>query len=132
VLDENLTEETITVQTEQQALEEFFYDYSFSSKNNLLSRGFLQGIESVFAHAEPSSDIAMACKVAAFASFGRKWQISSLVMKAEILYSNLLHSFRMTITNSVTSNTAGSLVTAVLLGLYEVRTGFKVQCGISL
>lgn len=45
---------------------------------------------------------------------------SELVEKAKQLYADLLSSFRMTISDSATSNTVEALMTSTLLGIYEV------------
>jgi hypothetical protein len=44
-----------------------------------------------------------------------------LLQKAKTLYFDLLPSFRWTISNEGKSTTIHSLITAVLLGLYEVN-----------
>ena len=85
-----------------------------------MSRGYLDDLESLLAHAGPSSDIANAAKIAAFASLGNKTGDPHLIHRASILYSDLLCSFQVTMSNAATSNTIESLTTAVLLGLYEV------------
>lgn len=113
-------------QVEEQALSAFLYDYCVTSANNLLSRGYLDGLESLLAHAGPNSELALASKVVAFASQGKKLGRPSLLHKASVLYSSLLCSFRLTIANPTTSNTVESLMTAVLLGLYEVYLETRV------
>jgi hypothetical protein len=85
-----------------------------------LSRGYLYDLESLLAHAGPSSDIAKAAKIAAFASLGNKIDEPDLIYRANMLYSDLLRSFRVTMSKAATSNTIESLTTTVLLGLYEV------------
>jgi hypothetical protein len=48
-----------------------------------------------------------------------------LLQKAEALYFDLLPSFRWTISNEGKSTTIHSLITAVLLGLYEVSIAYE-------
>jgi hypothetical protein len=105
---------------EQRALAAFLDDYCIVSKNKSLSRGYLDDLESLLAHAGPSSDIAKAAKIAAFASLGNKLGEPDLIHRANMLYSDLLRSFQVTMSKAATSNTIESLATAVLLGLYEV------------
>ena len=105
---------------EHRALSAFLYDYCIVSKNRSLSRGYLDDLESLLADAGPSSDIAKAAKIAAFASLGNKIGEPDLIYRANLLYSDLLRSFQVTMSNATTSNTIESLTTAVLLGLYEV------------
>lgn len=105
---------------ELHALAAFLEDYCIVSKNRMLSRGYLEDLRPLLASAEPSSNIQKAAKIVALASLGNKSGEERLTHQASLLYSDLLHSFQMTVSNSDTSNAAESLTTAVLLGLYEV------------
>lgn len=62
----------------------------------------------------------MAANIAALAHFGNKLGDIDLIKRANVLYSDLLQSFQVTISNVDTSCTIESLIAAVLLGLYEV------------
>ena len=105
---------------ERHALAAFLEDYCAFSKPGGISRGYLEGLKPMLAHALPSSDIAKAVKMLAFASFGNKIGDQHLVHLAKNMYPDTLHSFQGTMSNMATSNTTESLTTAVLLGLYEV------------
>ena len=105
---------------EQRALAAFIDDYCIVSTNESLSRGYLHGLESLLTDAGPSSDIAKAARIAAFASLGNKTGDPDIGHRASELYLDLLHSFQITMSMAATSNTVESLTTAVLLGLYEV------------
>ena len=107
-------------QLEQHALPTFFFDYCVISRDRSLSRGYLDGLETLLHHAGPSSDVGRACKIVALASLGNKLGRPKLVEKAKQLYAGLLSSFRMTISDPATSNTVESLMTSALLGVYEV------------
>ena len=103
-------------------MEVFFHDYCLVPENRLLSRGYLEGLETMISHKETSSNLIHATKVVAFANLGSRLGRSSLLQKARIIYSEMLCSFQVMISNATASNTAELLMTAVLLGLYEVRT----------
>jgi hypothetical protein len=108
-------------QIEGHALAAFFHNYCLTPKNHLLSHGYLNGLETLLAIARPSSDLARATKVVALASMGTRWNKPGLVHKARIKYSGMLQSFQVMISNVAMARTAETLMTAVLLGLYEVR-----------
>lgn len=107
-------------------LADFLDDYCIVSRNKSLSRGYLDNLRSLLANAGPSSDITKAAMVAGLASIGNKLGEPDLVHEANILYSDLLGSFQVTMSRGATSNTIESLTTAVLLGLYEVYYGTVV------
>ena len=105
---------------DHRALALFLDDYCIVSKDKSLSRGYLDDLPSLLAHTGLSSDTAKAAKIAALASLGNKVGESNLVHRANMLYSDLLSSFQVTMSKAATSNTIESLTIAVLLGLYEV------------
>ena len=105
---------------EDSALDLFFHDYCLVPENRLLSSGYLEGLETFLSHTEPSSNIVQAARLVAFANMGNKLGRPALVQKARILYSDMLHSFQIMISAPTESSTAELLMTAVLLGLYEV------------
>lgn len=103
-------------------MEAFFHDYCLVPENRLLSRGYLEGLETMISHDETSSNLIQAAKIVAFANLGSREGRSSLLQKARIMYSEMLHPFQVMISTATTFNTAELLMTAVLLGMYEVRT----------
>ena len=114
-------------EVESFALAAFLEDYCVVSTNRVLSRGYLDGLESILAQADPSCDVAQASKIMALVNFGNRWHRPALVHKARVIYSALLSSFRKTMSNNSTSRTIQSLLTAVLLGLYEVRLDIVIS-----
>ncbi|EXJ90106.1 hypothetical protein A1O3_03175 [Capronia epimyces CBS 606.96] len=98
----------------------FFADFCVPSRDRLLSRGFLDGLEPLVDHAGSSSDISKAVRVVALAATGNRNGRSGLLVKAKHIYGDLLRSFQTSISNPETANTAESLMVAVLLGLYEI------------
>jgi hypothetical protein len=106
-------------EVEERALAAFVHHYCLIPKSRSL-----EGLETMLSDAGPSSNLAQAAKVVALANIGTRLGRSSLVQKATILYSDMLHSFRMMIANATMSSAAELLMTAVLLGLYEVRIKF--------
>jgi len=110
---------------ESSAFQTFTFDYCISSSNRAVSRGYLNGLVSLIEKAGPASIIAQSCKVISLANLGKKAASPILLQKAETLYFDLLPTFRWTISNERKSTTIQSLITAVLLGLYEV----SIACG---
>jgi hypothetical protein len=108
------------IEIEQRALSTFLDDYCVVSKDRSLSRGYLDDLEWLLASAGPSSDITKAVRIASFVSLGNKIGEPYLLHRANMMYSELLCSFQITMSRETTSNTIESLTTAVLLGLYEV------------
>lgn len=114
------TEIGIDIQIEEYALTTFFHDYCVESADRRLSRGFLDGLRSVILHAGESSDVAVAAKIIALTTAGNRMGRASLIDRANVLYGFLLRSFQVTLSSDVACKTVESLMTAVLLGLYEV------------
>ncbi len=110
---------------ESSAFQTFFSNYCISSSNRTVSRGYLNGLKSLIEQAGPESSIAKSCKIISLANLGKKAASPMLLQKAEALYFDLLPSFRWTISNEGKSTTIHSLITAVLLGLYEVSIAYE-------
>lgn len=81
---ENLLLGVPEVQLEQRALAALFRDYCIVSTNRLLSRGYLDGLESLLTRAYPSSDVSQAVKGIALISFAKKLSMSDLLHKAKL------------------------------------------------
>ena len=105
---------------ESSAFQTFISEYCISLSNRTVSRGYLNGLESLIEKAGPASTVSQSCKIISLANLGKKAASPMLLQKAETLYFDLLPSFRWTISNEGESTTIQSLITAVLLGLYEV------------
>ncbi len=105
---------------EEYALRSFFYDYPVLSTNREVSRGYLDGLEGMLRHLGPKSDLARACKVVACAGLGIRLCRPGLIKKAEVLYQDLIGSLVRAIEDPAFATSAESLMTAMLLGLYEV------------
>jgi hypothetical protein len=105
---------------EQRALFTFLDDYCVVLKDKSLSRGYLNDLECLLASAATSSDITKSMGIASFANLGNKIGEPYLVHQANMMYSELLCFFQITMSREATSNTIESLTTAVILGLYEV------------
>ena len=120
-----LPQEITDGQVEEYALRAFFYDYCIVSTNRSLSRGYLDGLEKMVHQQGADSDLAKACKVVAFACQGIKLsRPTTLTRKAEMIYHDVLGSLAKVIANIESANVVESVVIAMLLGLYEVRTLF--------
>lgn len=107
---------------EQDARLAFFDDYCIVSSNQDLSRGYLHGLQSMIAKVGPSSELAQACTIASLANLGKKLRNILYIERSDHLYSLLLRSFRLSISNEAIFTTVESLITAALLGLYEVSS----------
>lgn len=105
---------------ESRALAQFYKEFCVVASDRSLSRGFLDGLEGLIAHAGECSDIAHAAKSVVLACIGNQLGRQSLLDRSKHLYNNVISSFRLTLSNANTSNTMESLMTAVLLGLHEV------------
>jgi hypothetical protein len=105
---------------EELALRAFFHDYCVVPVNMAISRGFLGGLEPMVHRLGLQSPVANACKAVAFASHGLKLSRPFLIQKGETLYHELLGSLVRSIQNPPLAAGPDILVTAVLLGLYEV------------
>jgi hypothetical protein len=105
---------------EQEARLAFFDDYCIVSSNQDLSRGYLSGLQIMIFKAGPRSELAQACTIASLANIGNKLGNTTYIERAKGLYSSLLRSFRLRISNEAIFTTVESLITAALLGLYEV------------
>ncbi len=112
----NLVQAT-DAELEESALAAFVYHYCLVPK-----RSSIENLQTVLPHIGISSNLARAAKIGALANIGTRLGRPSLVQKAQILYSGMLPSFR-TMVATMSSN-AELLMTAVLLGLYEVCITF--------
>lgn len=108
---------------EQEARLEFINDYCIVSSDRGLSRGYLHGLQAMIAKAGPKSELVHACTIVGLASLGKKLSHAAYIERAQSLYSLLLQSFRLSISNEAIFITIESLITAALLGLYEVSSG---------
>lgn len=109
---------------ETQALKIFLRDFCLHTSDNSISRGFLDGLESLIAR--PSSnkraanDVRESASIVAIAAIGRRLDRLSLVQSTVQRYGKLLSSFRETLASRDTAASEEILATAVLLGIYEV------------
>jgi len=109
-----------TIEFEQTARDFFLQDYCIVPSDPSLSRGYLDGLPRLVEHYGPSSELSRVLTIVALASYGNKYRRPEVAEKAKILYFELLQTFRSSILDVRSSNIVASLMTAVLLGLYEV------------
>lgn len=105
---------------EQTGLEFFFKDFCVESNNRSISRGFLDGLRSLVDHGGPASDLSQAARIVSLAGTGNRLHRPALLHKAELKFVDLLCTFQKTLSDPTASSTVESLMTAVMLGLYEV------------
>lgn len=99
----------------------FLYDYCVPSTNHSLSRGYLDGLESMIGRAGYDSSLAIACRAVANANHGRKLGRPRLIARADAAYQALLGSLAIAIECPEFTETPEALMTVMLLGLYEVN-----------
>ncbi|KAK9482634.1 hypothetical protein V1527DRAFT_454858 [Lipomyces starkeyi] len=114
---------------DQEARQAFFDDYCIISRSRSLSRGYLHGLQAMIAKVGPRSELTRACTIMALASRGKKLHVATYLNRAKDLYSVSLRSFRLSISNEATFTSGESLITAALLGLYEVITASDAYHG---
>jgi hypothetical protein len=108
------------LQIEDLALKTFVNDYCLTPEHDFHSHGYLDALETLLARAGSSSDLAKAANTVALASIGTKLGRSAVVYKARKMYSETLRALQEVFSSPTRTNTAESLMTTVLLGLYEV------------
>lgn len=109
-------------QIKDRALTDFFHHYTIKSEDLSVSRGYLDGIEARIRAAGPHDGISQAAKVVSLASLGSRLKWTLLLDKARSLYVEALTSLSTAISNGALADISEPLATAVLLGLYEVRS----------
>ena len=106
---------------EARAIHYFFDQYCIESRDRSVSRGFLDGFPRLIAATGPDSDLAQAAKLVILTSMGNRIPRPAALERTRQSYANLLARFSMTLADPATAGTTVSLMTAVLLGIYEVR-----------
>lgn len=104
----------------QHALKTFLDDYVVSPADTVLSRGFLDGLPALLAHVDASSDLAQATQLVANAGLGNRMNNPTSLEESRQQYGNLLRSFHRSLSHDIQALPIEALVTAVLLGLYEI------------
>ncbi|KAL2847843.1 hypothetical protein BJY01DRAFT_163826 [Aspergillus pseudoustus] len=106
---------------DRHAVASFVDQYVAHSSDSRVSRGFLNGLPSLLANAQPSSHVVLATEVVAWASLGNRLGRPDLLSRARSQYVSLLHSFQAVLQSfQLFVPTVEALVTAILLGLYEI------------
>lgn len=100
------------------AVKEFFEDYVLVSRDRTLSRGYFDGLESLFNRASSDSELVSAVHIVALASAASKAGSQACVDNSR--YSEALAAFQKTLDNPDKCNADEALMTATLLGLYEM------------
>jgi hypothetical protein len=101
------------------ALKMFFLDYVLVSKDRSLSLGYFDGLETLLNNASPDSELVSAATIVALASAASKagsHDFSSSCAR----YPDALAAFKKALDNPDKCNTDEALMTAALLGLYEM------------
>ncbi|KAI9709463.1 MAG: hypothetical protein M1820_003223 [Bogoriella megaspora] len=104
----------------EQALASFYSEWTVQSSNHEVSRGYLDGLSALVSHAGTTSDLALAVRMMAFHTLGRRKKQPWLIEKASALYPGVLRSFAATIADKKASRSIEALLVCVLLGFYEM------------
>jgi hypothetical protein len=97
----------------------FVNNYVVEPANMNNSRGFLDGIQTIISSL-PTSDCVRATSIVAMACRGNRHEGSVLTQRATEQYVELLRSFRHGLSAPGAAWSVQTLLTVVLLGLYEV------------
>ncbi|KFY07949.1 hypothetical protein V492_06673 [Pseudogymnoascus sp. VKM F-4246] len=114
---------------EEWVIQAFLYDYCATSTNHTVSRGYLDGLESMLSRAGHDSDLAIACKAVANANHGQKLHRPRLIARAEKAYQGLLGSLTIAIVEPGFTETPEALMIVMLLGLYEMIIAGEFHAG---
>lgn len=109
------------LEIEAYARQQFFDDYRVYSPDQAVSRGYLNGLPDMISKAGLNSDVTKACTTIALASLGKKITDQGIFERAQRMHTSLLRSFSLSISSGGTFVSVESLITATLLGLYEVN-----------
>ncbi|KFY39722.1 hypothetical protein V495_05760 [Pseudogymnoascus sp. VKM F-4514 (FW-929)] len=105
----------------------FYDDYVVVSADQAVSRGFLDGIQHLIRFAGESSNVAQAARVVALGGVANRLGRLDLLNRSRSMYGTLLGSFQTALLGPRTRNTMESLMTATLLGIYEVISDVDAQ-----
>lgn len=97
----------------------FFEDYVLESRDRHVSRGYLDGLGALLAWAGPESLLAQGVEAVALANLGKKVGDTDMLREAGASYGRSLKGLRAALMGN--SHSDESLMTATILGLYEVR-----------
>ncbi|OBT74023.1 hypothetical protein VF21_05986 [Pseudogymnoascus sp. 05NY08] len=116
-------------EADKRIIQAFLYDYCVPSTNHTLSRGYLDGLESMLSQVGHYSSLAMACRAVANANHGRKLGRPRLIARAEEAYQELLGALRIAIECPDFTETPEALMIVMLLGLYEMIVAGESYAG---
>jgi hypothetical protein len=98
----------------------FVRDFVVESADRKVSRGFLDGMPELLAAAGPLSELGQAVSIVETAVLGNQQGRLDMIDDAARRYCSLLRSFQTTLFRRETHVNIQTLMTALLLGLYEV------------
>lgn len=107
---------------EQSALALFEKEFTLVPADPRLSRGFLNGMQFLLARVEPNSTLAWPARKLVLACEGNRTGRQDLVVQTEEQHVHLLQIYGSSLAAKSNCISVENLYTAVLLGLYEVRT----------
>ncbi|KAJ9150715.1 hypothetical protein NKR23_g3467 [Pleurostoma richardsiae] len=105
---------------EKSILAAFRRDFVVESADRKVSRGFLDGMPELLAAAGPLSELGQAVSIVETAVLGNQQGRLDMIDDAARRYCSLLRSFQTTLFRRETHVNIQTLMTALLLGLYEI------------
>ena len=103
----------------------FFSDFVLVPKDRSLTRGYFDGLEHLLTKAGLKSELFRATRIVALANAANTLGSYDLLYKAHTQYSDTLVAFQKSLNDSTRCNNDEALMTAALLGLYEMMVATK-------
>lgn len=102
------------------AFNTFFSNFVIVPRDRSLSRGYLDGLEDLLATAGQGSEVVRATRIVALASAANTSGSHDLLHRAQTEYADTLLAFKKLLHDATRCHTDEALMTAALLGLYEM------------
>lgn len=105
---------------DDELIAQFVFDFCCKSADRRISRGYLDGLESLILSLGPDSDLSEAVAVASLASIGLRSVRPDMLRHAKARYVSLLGRFRAALLDHIRFDRSLMTVIATILGLYEL------------
>lgn len=115
------------MQINDYSLRAFFYDYCIIPSNSALSRGYLQGLETLVTHLGPDSILSKACRAVSFGARGQALQRPALLDRGETLHQECLEALAGGMVLATPTAITEYQLVAMMLGLYQVFIHFTFE-----
>ncbi|KAF4454249.1 hypothetical protein F53441_3249 [Fusarium austroafricanum] len=112
---------------EATSLDIFLHNLMVQSQDRTHSRGFLDGMNYLFATSPPTSPLMSAAKIVILSSLANRYKRDSLVPVVRKQYGQLLKDYNTALSRETGNLSIEHFFTAVLLGLYEIVASDSVS-----